>query len=60
MNPFPESYRLYYHDNLKVNKNYNSSFYELFRIKYAQHTDQLTNHILSVSHTSWYCVSVNI
>jgi len=59
MNPFPESYRLYYHDNLKVNKNYNSSFYELFRIKYAQHTDQLTNHILTETQYQEVCETDN-
>ena len=45
MKPFPEDYRLYYHNNLTVNKNYNYSFYDLFRKKYAEHTSKLTNHV---------------
>ena len=47
MNPFPESYRLYYHNNQKVNKNYNYSFYDSYCKKYTQHCHELTNHVLN-------------
>ena len=47
MNPFTESYRLYYHNNQKVNKNYNYSFYDSYCKKYTQHCHELTNHVLN-------------
>ncbi len=59
MNPFPESYRLFYHDNLSVNKNYNYSFYDLFRKKYAQHTSQLTNHVIKETEYQDVCETDN-
>lgn len=44
-NPFPDNYRVYYHNNLKINESHNDSFFNAYRNEYAKHTHKLTNHV---------------
>ena len=58
-NPFPDNYRVYYHNSLKINDNHNDSFFNAFRKEYAKHTHKLTNHVKSETEYQDCCETDN-